>query len=97
MGDRDYSLNAAHTPVGRTARCMPCNTPRFVAPQSGKMSLNRWIGKGLSPLARPNWLTQSDRITQGLDWLKINNAQASEVERNGGDNEGLIVLREQGR
>ena len=68
------------------------------SPSSGKMSLNRWIGKGLSPPARYQLvLTQCDRITQGLDWLKIDNAQAHEVERNGGDNEGLIDLREQGR
>ena len=40
--------------------------------------------------------SQSGRLTQGLDWLKINTAQAYEVERNGGNNEGLIVLREQG-
>ena len=27
-----------------------------------------------------------------MDWLKINTAQAYEVKRNGGDNEGLIYL-----
>ena len=37
-----------------------------------------WIGKGLSlaPRLDTNWLTQSGRLTQGLDWLKINTAQA---------------------
>ena len=66
------------------------------------MSLNRsrWRQeRDRVPRLDTNLLTQSGRLTQGLDWLKINNTQAYEVNRNGGDNEGLtgIVLREQGR
>ena len=51
----------------------------------------RWIGKGLSPPAQ----YQSGRLTQG-GGLKNRHAQAYDVKRNGGDNKGLIVHREQG-